>query len=58
MRVERSTVDQVQEKLDELKRKKELEESGFKGPSAIESYEHRISQVLPVRPRASPKPRR
>jgi U4/U6.U5 tri-snRNP component SNU23 len=46
MRVERSTVDQVQMRLDELKRQKELEASGATGPTAAEAYEQRIAVQL------------
>jgi U4/U6.U5 tri-snRNP component SNU23 len=46
MRVERSTVDQVQGRLEENKKRKEEEDAGNTGPSAVEAYESRMAQIM------------
>jgi len=46
MRVERSTVDQVQGRLEESKKRKEEESAGNHGPSAVEAYESRMAQIM------------
>jgi len=45
MRVERSTVEQVQSRLGELTKRKAEEEAGHTGPTAEEAYAQRLRQV-------------
>mmetsp|Transcript_6606 Transcript_6606/g.15159 ORF Transcript_6606/g.15159 Transcript_6606/m.15159 type:complete len:235 (+) Transcript_6606:45-749(+) len=52
MRVERSTVDQVVGRLDANRKRKEEEDSGKQGPTAMEAYEARMAKAAAEEERA------